>query len=319
MAQIDLNGLMQSAGMAVANSRKAVAEVSRLGSEHDGLKRELSDLRQNAVQLAEALGRAQVQRSQGDCHIQRIENIPGRRIPFDLLVDIAIPANSTGVQQGSIMISQEGPFVAVSRFAALVSAHEFQVTPVGGGAVAAFAGRSYGRYRLIHSAWDLNDGQPYSQVVQAQAFPGTGAPHVMSPSNASPFRSMSGDFRIKFENAGSSFPRSNLEVPSPFWTRAINEPFELGALDFFERGETLSFKVLPLHSMNAAFGNISGIGGIAPFPFSDSQWDGVEGIDDAVQALNGGTTDPVVRLPNAILTIGFHGYRIVQPAGAGPY
>ncbi len=29
--------------------------------------------------------------------------------------------------------------------------------------------------------------------------------------------------------------------------------------------------------------------------------------------------DPVTRVASGILTIGFHGYRIVQPAGAGPY
>lgn len=249
--------------------------------------------------------------------VQYIENIPGRRVPFDYLVDILIGPNVTSTQQGTIQIDQDGPFVAVTRFATFLSTYSFQRTDPETSATATFNGRSFGRYRPIHSAWDLNDGQPPSEVVKAVAFPGTGAPYVASISNASPFRSMQPDFRVKFENAGSSFPRSNLEVPSPFWTEEINSPFRLGALDFFARGEVMSFKVLPLHANNAAFGNISGFGAPNPaFPFIDSQWDRVEGINDPNDAAAGGT-DPITRAPQGILTIGFHGFKIIQQPGAG--
>lgn len=253
----------------------------------------------------------------GNPGVQYIENIAGRRIPFDYLVDIPIGASVTGVQQGTITIDQDGPFVAVTRFATFVSQFGFQRTDPETAQTATFSGRSFGRYRPIHSAWDLNDGQPPSEVVQAVGFPGAGAPFVASISNASPFRSMQPDFRIKFENAGSSFPRSNLEVPSPFWTEQINSPFRLGALDFFERGEVMTFKVLPLHANNAAFGNISAYGAPnANMPFIESQWDRVEGINDQNDAA-AGSVDPITRAPQGILTIGFHGFKIIQQPGAG--
>ena len=45
--------------------------------------------------------------------------------------------------------------------------------------------------------------------------------------------------------------------------------------------------------------------------------DAVEGIDDHV--VPGLTSDPVVRVSDGVLTIGFHGYKILQPPGPGPY
>jgi hypothetical protein len=127
---------------------------------------------------------------------------------------------------------------------------------------------------------------------------------------------MEGDFKIKFENAGSSYPRSNQEVPSTFWTKNINGAFNLGALDFFERGEVMTIKVEPLHAMNPSFGNVSAYAAPNPlYPFLGSQWDAVEGVSDPSD--NDFSSDPVVRVPKGVLTIGFHGYRIIQPAGAG--
>lgn len=316
---MNLAQIQQAAGLAVQQSREAIKATQGLGAEHQQIRRELA---QQAGQLKSLVDRLEVHSLGGDPSIQRIENVPGRRVPFDLIVDIPIPANSTSIVQGSISISQEGPFVAVSRMATCLSAYQFQYTDPEGAATATFQGRSFGRFRPIHSAWDLNDGQPYTQVVltAAPAFPGNGAPHTVSPPNASPWRTMEGDYRIRFENAGSSFPRSNIEVPSTWWTKSINEPWELGALDFFERGEVLTFKVQPLHPNNPAYGNLSGYNPAnSNFPFLDSQWDGIEGINDQVQVLNTQNDDPIVRVPNIILTIGFHGYRIIQQPGAGPH
>lgn len=253
-------------------------------------------------------------------NLQYIENIPGRRVPFDLLVNIPIGTNVNSVQQGTILVSQEGPFVAVCRMATFISQLQLQRVDPTSGAKANFFGRSFGRQRPIHSAWDLMDGMPRQEAQQQQAFPGTGAPHILSPSNGSPFRTMESDYTIQFLNAGSSFPRSNIPVPSAFWTPQINAPFNLGALDVFERGETLTFNVQPLHINNPSYGNIQSFaaGGAGSFPFLASGWDYIEGIND--QALSAaGSTDPITRLPDGILTIGFHGYRIIQPAGSGPY
>jgi hypothetical protein len=253
-------------------------------------------------------------------NLQYVENIPGRRIPFDLLTMIPIGNNLSSVQQGTITVSQEGPFVAVSRFATFLSQFQLQrIDPVTG-AKAQFFGRSFGRYRPIHSAWDIMDGMPRQEVTQSVAFPGTGAPHTLSPSNGSPFRTMEADYSIEFLNAGSSFPRSNMPVPSSFWTSQINSAFDLGALDVFERGEQLTFNVLPQHVNNPSFGNIQSFsaGDAGNYPFLASGWDYIEGINDQVNDA-AGSTDPITRLANGILIIGFHGYRIVQPPGSGPY
>lgn len=296
-----------------ANATARTAEAAARG----GISTLQAELSRQREEFAKVLSRVQIQDRVGDPNIQRVENIPGRRVPFDYLVDIAIPAGQQGTIQGSILITQEGPFVAVRRMAAYVSAYQYTYTIPGSTTTTRFNGRSFGRYRPIHSVTDFNDGQPAVAVNYAQAFPGTGAPHIMSPSNASSFRSMEGDFRIEMRNQGSSFPRSNLEVPSALWLEDTNRPFDLGALDFFERGEVLTFNILPMHPPNAAYGNISGFAaGASDFPFIDSQWDAIEGINDQVQDDTDGT-DPITREPNGILTIGFHGYRIIQPAGAG--
>lgn len=317
---IDLTRLQQTANYAAREARQALNISQGSSQERQAMVQTLNQLQQVMAQLEGTKsggggGTPIVRR--GESKVQYIENIPGRRIPFDYLVDIPIGPDITSLQQQTITIDQDGPFVAVMRMATFVSTYQFQRTDPETSNTAVFSGRSFGRYRPIHSAWDLNDGQPPSEVVQAVAFPGAGSPYVASVSNASPFRSMQGDFRIKFENAGSSFPRSNLEVPSTFWTKNINEAFNLGALDFFERGEVMQFKVLPLHANNPSFGNISGFGAPNPNqPFIESQWDRVEGINDENDAA-AGTTDPITRAPQGIMTIGFHGFKIIQQPGAG--
>jgi hypothetical protein len=322
MNQIDMQQMVQGIGAANANAKRALAIANELaagaGQSMKAAAQEIRRLVQDTAVLKEAVTKLEASRS-GNPKIQYVENIPGRRVPFDLLVDIPIGAGVTSTQQGTITIPQDGPFVAVARYVTLQSQLQFQrIDPVTG-ATLTFAGRSFGRYRPTHSVWDIMDGQPINQVGMAVGFPGTGAPQIISPSNESSWRSMEGDFRFLFTSAGSSYPRSNLEVPSPFWTTQLNSPFPLGALDVFERGEVLTFKVLPTHEANPPFGNISGFGAPnANFPFLPSSWDAVEGISDPDIA-SANAVDPMTRLPNAIMTIGYHGYIIIQPPGGGPY
>lgn len=312
--QVSLENMQRSLGVALGTARNAAQEAANANAQNSQLHQQLQAQAQSIRELSNAVSKVQVYGGASP-DIQRIENIPGRRVPFDYLVDIPIGPNITSVQQGTITVSQEGPFVAVARYATFLSQYQFERTDETG-ARTSFSGRSFGRYRPISSVWDLNDGQIISETSQVIPFPGTGAPHVASPSNASPFRSMQGDYRIQFLNAGSSYPRSNIEVPSSFWTKNINEAFDLGALDFFERGEVMTFKVLPTHANNAAYGNVFGFGAPNPaYPYVASQWDSVEGISDPNEA--GTDQDPIVRAPQGVLTIGFHGYRIIQPPGAG--
>ena len=255
----------------------------------------------------------------------RIEDIPGRRVPFVLIMDIPIQSDTMSVREQSVTIPQEGPFVAVRRMATFQSGYQFEVTDPQTGATARFSGRSFGRYRPIHSAWDLNDAMSDGIVTTSNPMAVGATPSVTSiVSSKSGYRSMEFDGRITFVNGGSSYPRQNIPVPSSMWTPQINAPQDLGALDFFERGEILTVQVQPNHVNNPPFGNVQGVSGAggAAYPFLGGQYDPHEGIG----TLNGFTVttgpvvtpltqDPIVRMPDGLLTIGWEGYRIIQPVG----
>lgn len=326
MANLDqiLQQLRQQVGFAVSQSKQAVSAVQGAQGNSAALRRELERQAVDLKNISDALSAVKSKgvgygggASVAD-HIRYIEQIPGRRVPFDMLVSIPISANATTVQQGTLTVSQDGPFIASARFAAFQSTYQFSVTDEGG-STAAFQGRSYGRYRPIHSMWDsLDAAAGVFQPTAGAALPGTGAAIYASPSNHSSFRSMEWDGLIQFMNQGSAYPRSNIPVPSAFWTSQVNSPFQLGALDFFERGETMQWQVTPTHTNNPAAGNVSAFAAPAgsPFPFLDSQYDVHEGIVDPGPAgATAVTPDAVSRLPDGILIIGFHGFRVIQPPG----
>src|SRR5690606_7630217 len=121
---------------------------------------------------------------------QYIEDIPGRRVPFDLLTEIPVDANVVATQERSIPITNAGPFVARGRYIAFQSQYRFQVTDPESQTTANFSGRSSGRFRAPHSANDFMDGHlpPVQQFVSAA--PGGGAALWASPIVHSPYRTM---------------------------------------------------------------------------------------------------------------------------------
>ncbi len=308
----------------------------------------IQELQRNVADLQRALNSVNVSASGRD-HVPDtlfIDDIPGRREPYTLLVDIPIGANVIAKQRVPVTISQEGPFVAVRRIATFQSAYEFQASDPRTNQTARFVGRSYGRYRPVHSAWDVADAQHNGVAdsgnwfLQALLNFGTPATTILPsavlgiPSNQSSFRSMEFDGRVTVYTAGSSAARQNIPVPTSFWSEAINSPFNLGAMDFFERGDVITFEVAPNHINNPAAGNVSGpyvfpaVGGLGVpqgYPFIEGQFDAHEGIATPSPAdINVAgeirlpdllQTDNITRLPNGILTIGFEGYRIKQPVG----
>lgn len=322
--------LQESAGLAQRNSREALrafeaqkAQTNQLAAELSAVRSQLTQATMNQEALKNALSRLQVQQTQGDPNIQRIENIPGRRIPFDCLVEIPIPANQTATQQQTYVIPQTGPFVAVARYASFLSLLQYQLLNDIGQVTATFNGRSFGRFRPVSSVGDLNDGQILDPVINQASpltplFPGNGQPYLPSVPSMSTFRSMGGDFRINFQEEGANIVRQNKPVPSSFWSKGLCDPVELPCLDFFERNSVLKFEVTPTRPMNPAFGNAFAFtGGGNNYPFADAQFDQVEGIVDADTGEDG--PDLVRRAPNGVLILGFFGYMIVQPAGAGAY
>ena len=257
--------------------------------------------------------------------VVRVEDIPGRRIPYVMSMDLYVGAGSTSDIEQSITISQEGPFIAVRRMATFRSAYSFSYTDDRTQAVSRFSGRSNGRFRPIHSAWDVNDASnnavvttPNPLVVNALG----GAPGITS--SMAGFRSMELDALIQVIVQGASYPRQNYPVPSSFWSAQINSPVDLGALDFFERGEQITVRVQPTHPNNPSYGNANGasIFGATSWPFLAGQFDPHEGIVTPYAITDGSdhpattlASDPVVRLPDGILTIAWEGYKIVQPTG----
>lgn len=353
-------GMRQASASRAAPDQQLQQAVAQLQNQSEravnravgGMRKEVKDMVDQAdnrladlARIADAMSMMREGGSPGsDPGVVRIEDIPGRRVPFTLLVDIPIGANTTSVRQQSVTISQEGPFVAVKRMATFQSAHEFSFTNDVTGQQARLAGRSFGRYRPIHSAMDYADsqhaakGDSTSWFLAASTGPpaaGTNLPTgtLVQPSNMSSFRTMEFDGRITIINAGSSFPRQNTPVPSSMWTPYVNAPFELGALDFFSRGEVLTLSVQPTHVNNPPAGNVDGecifpaaaAAGFLGYPFVAGQYDAHEGIctpNGVVMGDSGeendwepSTSDPVSRLPNGILTLGWEGYRIIQPVG----
>jgi hypothetical protein len=315
--------LQQQAGYAAGQARQAfdtakqtATDVALIKQANERHQREMQALA-DALEKVKGSGGGFGSGSVGvDDRVRYIESIPGRRIPFDLMVAIPIPTNSIALAQGTKTISQDGPFVAVGRMATFQSAFQFQrVDPVTQDK-AVFQGRTFGRFRPMHSVWDLNDASagvfpPTTGIAQ----PGTGAPIVAAPSNMSSFRSMEFDGLIQMLNQGAGYPRDNQDagIPSAFYSESLNAIFQLGALDFFERGETIQWKVTPTHVNNPPAGNLSGYAAGGLFPFLASQYDVQEGVNDELDP--DATTDPVTRLPDGILWVGLHGIKIVQPPG----
>lgn len=296
--------------LANQTSAQAGAAVQQIRQEHELVRQNLTDL-SNVIAALKTSGS-----SNGNPDIQRIESIPGRRVHYDELVAIPIDANHTSERTGTITISNEGPFVAVARYATFLSQYSFQFTD-DQGAVSTFLGRTNGRWRPVHSAADFMDAFLPADVSRVVAMPGTGAPSYSSPALHAPARSMQFDARIKMVDQSSQFPRSNIPVPSSFYTTFVNSPFPLAAVDFFPRADIIEFQVTPQHVNNPNSGNLSGFGAGGVFPFSDAQFDHHEGVSDPENlAIQPGGVDPAVRLPQGILLIGLHGYRIFQPPGA---
>ena len=313
--------LQEQAAFAAARAREAVDAVRGVGADQALVRQELERQRRDLQNLANSLSAVEGKGGgQGfgngnvNDHVRFIESIPGRRIPFDFVVSIPINANSIQEAQGTKSVSQDGPFVAVERYASFQSAFQFTRRDPVTQEQASFQGRSFGRWRPVHSAWDLNDALAGAfQPITGIAAPGTGAPIVASPSNMSGFRTMEFDGTVEFLNQGAGYFRGNDPVPSSFYTESINSAFQLGAFDFFERGETLQWKVRPTHVNNPPAGNLSGYAAGGLFPFLSSQFDVQEGINDQLDP--DATEDPIQRLPDGILVVGFHGIKIVQPPG----
>lgn len=324
--------------------------LNKAGASSRVNERRIAECEQNIKDLDSALGAVSAKRSGGKGgtpNLLYIDDIPGKREPYTMLVEIPISANSAASQKASMIVDQSGAFVATRRFATFLSSYQFATTDPDTNTVGRFVGRSYGRYRPAHSAWDINDGQhnahadtAFWYLTQLLTFGSPTTTILPSaalglPSSMSSFRTMEFDGKVRVFCAGSSAERQNIAVPTAFWSSSINSPLDLAALDFFERGDAITFEVQPNHVNNPPAGNVTGtyvfpaVGGLvtpsAGWPFVEGQFDAHEGVatpHGSDKNVNGQVvlpdllaTDSVSRLPDGILVIGYEGYRIRQPIG----
>lgn len=291
----------------------------------------LSDL----AKVAEAVTAERVappETASGDVYI---ENIPGKRVNYTYVVEIPIQANDTSQREQSFTVSPHGPFVAERRWATFLSQHQFQYTDAESGVQVTLPGRSFGRYRPSHSASDYNDsnhnsyGDGVNWILTAAAAAGANPIPSAIPgvtSTASSFRTMQFDGRIEAERASSDMRGQNRPLPSAWYTTETNGPIHLPALDFFPRGDGVTFKVTPNHVSNPPAGNATGlyafpVAAVNGWPFTKGQYDPHEGIatpsagtaDD--EGWHPAETDPISRLPDGYLIVALEGYRIVQVTG----
>lgn len=310
--------LNQRINAIAANSRKNYEQVQVAQMET------LQKMEQGLSAMGSILSGLNMNRSQGSGQgITRIEQIPGKRVPFDYYVTIPINAGDSTEQSQTFTVSQEGPFVATHRWAVFVSRHQIQVTV--DETTSTFFTRSYGRQRPVHSVTDLLDG--HAAMTTTLSNPYTSGAYVAAlglPSNISNFRSMEFDGLISVSDQGTTLPRQNAPIPTSQWAEETNKAVPLSALDLFERGTIVQFTVKPLHINNPAAGNVNGqnVFGAAGWPFLAGQYDPHEGIvtpgaftvtdEDGITPI---VSDIVERVPNGELYIGFRGYRIFQPPG----
>ena len=246
-----------------------------------------------------------------------IEEIPGRRIPYDLTMQIGIPDAQTSPLTGSYPLSMDGPFIAVARYATFISSYTFQVT--NGENTERYTGRTWGRQRPISSVMDVMDGiAGWADGIASDFDGGCGqgdtppVPAVISrPTSRSGSRSMIFDGYV--EISSSVYPRQNQQVPTSLWAPGFNQLLQLPVLDYWEKGETIECKIEPLHQNNPAGGNIQAL--LGSMPYLQGQFDGQEGVAYPAWQCTPGQPDMIARRPAGILVLGFLGYKILQPPG----
>lgn len=323
-----LNQLQAGVQGANAQARRAVDAFNRAQSDVEALKQVNA---QQAQQLQHLMGLVQGLRigkgasgfgETGKSPVQvgrpdmlTIEEIPGRRVPYDLTIQIGIPDGQVSPLQGSHILSTDGPFVAVARAATFISSYTFQITI--DGSTQRYTGRTWGRQRPISSVLDLMDANAgwYDDpiITDGDCDGDTGpAPAVISrPTARAPNRSMVFDGYIELSSA--VYPRQNQQVPSSLWAPGFNQMVQLPVLDYWEKGETVEVTVEPLHVNNPAAGNIQAL--LGSMPYLAGQFDGHEGIMYDAWQCTEGVPDIIARRPAGVLVIELFGYKILQPPG----
>jgi hypothetical protein len=315
-----INNMRNTANGAASMARQAAQEVGNVRRLMQQMQAEQSQMREQWHQWgSDASGlsiKTSIGAGTGRPDLLAIEDIPGRRVPFDIPVEIAIPANLTTAVTGTITLSMDGPFIAVARAATFLSSYTFQVSEQQ--STTRYSGRSWGRQRPISSVLDINDalgGDTPIPLQTANNYSCPGSPPPVQaqvvPNNKSPFRSMEWDGFIEYSNQVQ--PRQNAKVPSSLWAPGWDQSMQLPVLDYFEKGEIIEFKVQPTHVNNPSAGNIQAL--LGSMPYLPSGYDAVEGAAYPSYACIEDTSDALSRSPDGVLYLHLYGFKILQPTG----
>jgi hypothetical protein len=301
-------------------ARDAQSELQRMGSFLQQLQQEQAQMRDQwqkwGSNVAGMSLKTSIGAGSGRPDLLHIEDLPGRRVPFDIVVALGIPANLTSPVTTPYTLSMDGPFVAVARAATFMSSYTFQVSVEE--ETARYVGRSWGRQRPISSVLDINDALLGATPIPMQTednYTCPGAPPPVAAqvisNNKSPFRTMEWDGYIEIKN--QVYPRQNAQVPSALWAPGFSQQMQLPVLDYYEKGDVIEFQVEPTHVNNPPAGNIQAI--LGSMPYLDSQYDSVEGISYPSYACESGVEDVIQRQPDGILYLQLVGFKILQPTG----
>jgi len=301
--------------------KRTEAQVSTVIEHYNDLKNSHETSQMEVKRLQSALKKTAER-------IRYIEDIPGKRVPYFMNFEIAVPGpdNPTFTVVGQRLsdvkqVSMDGPFVCTSYLSAFRmktyslgpytydDGENLNISKSMPAAGTELITSLTGRFRPVASTADPFAG--------AYIGPGVGLQTLLDASLVNTFRPGSVDFLYEISDEGTDRQRQN-QIPSPsrYLFSENDRPLYLPVSDFFERGSSLKIQVSMLHDLgyaeiNAATfppnGPALGSGG---GPFADSNIPG--GAIPGPDPLSANGAGRVVVGIGGTLTFTMLGYKILQ-------
>ena len=292
--------------------KRAEAQISTIVEHYNELKNSYESSQMELKRLQSALKKTAER-------IRYIEDIPGKRVPYFMNFEIAIPGPDSptftvvGQRLADVkQVSMDGPFVCTSYLSAF-RMKTYSLGPYTWGVENTkempAAGTEIltpltGRFRPTASTAD-----PFSG---AYIGPGVGLQTIADASLVNTFRPGAVDFLCEVSDEATDRQRQNqVPWPSRYLFSENDRPLYLPVSDFFERGSSLKIQVSMLHDLgfveiNAATFPPNGAGGV----FADSAIPGaaIPGTDPLIPDGEG----RVVVGIGGTLTFTMLGYKILQ-------
>ena len=296
--------------------KRTEAQVSTVIEHYNDLKNSHETSQMEVKRLQSALKKTAER-------IRYIEDIPGKRVPYFMNFEIAVPGpdNPTFTVVGQRLsdvkqVSMDGPFVCTSYLSAFrmktYSLGDYQYfapenpNPIAKGMPAAgteLITSLTGRFRPVASTADPFAG--------AYIGPGVGLQTLLDASLVNTFRPGSVDFLYEISDEGTDRQRQN-QIPSPsrYLFSENDRPLYLPVSDFFERGSSLKIQVSMLHDLGFAEINATTFPPNSAGIFADSNIPG--GAVPGPLPLEANGAGRVVVGIGGTLTFTMLGYKILQ-------